>query len=294
MWRDHMSPGTERKLSHVLAAIYGLSSPFTVALNLLVLVALYRVSSLRSKSNLMIGGLALTDLITGLLINPIMIADSLSPPKCGNKLAALSCTVVVGSFAYQLVLLNIDRYLAMKHTFEYPRIVTTQRVFKVNAFAWAWAIIVAATDSFPVLSAIYNTIWVACVCVCVYCLGTVLMITQRHRRAILKQHRASGMPRKAVQRSNTGYLFVIVTVIFIISSLSIVICRFFSNNSVRPILQLLIIQNSLFNPLVYTLQSSAFRKAFRRVLGISSSNREVPVAVYKVRNDIVQFRHRFP
>ncbi|EDO37757.1 predicted protein, partial [Nematostella vectensis] len=106
--------------------------------NLLVILALIKQSSLRSKSNTILGCLALTDLLTGLITQPIIIATNITLPYCYSLAIELGVTVkLLGSVSlYNVTLLNIDRYIAMKKAFRYPTIVTNERLVIAEISCW--------------------------------------------------------------------------------------------------------------------------------------------------------------
>ncbi|EDO47233.1 predicted protein, partial [Nematostella vectensis] len=112
--------------------------------NLLVIIALVKVRPLRSRANLMLGCLAVTDLMTGLIVQPLAVNFNvtlyLNPLQCPSSATQTMSKIITSSSLYHITLLNIDRLIAMKKTFRYPVIVTDGRVCLAVIMAWVVAI----------------------------------------------------------------------------------------------------------------------------------------------------------
>ncbi|CAH3174184.1 unnamed protein product, partial [Porites lobata] len=68
---------SERFLVNLLTAIINIISfPFAVILNLLITIAIFKNTLLRTPSNLLIGCLALSDILVGLTVQPVMYSNA--------------------------------------------------------------------------------------------------------------------------------------------------------------------------------------------------------------------------
>ena len=121
--------------------LYGFLSFFTLIANSMVLLLIWRNRNLRSTSNLILTSLATSDLLTGFIAVPMVIAcsETLRPEVCitmdiANRFLAFSS---VG----HLILLSVDRYLRIKRPLQYPSMVTEERVYSAIAVAWVFALL---------------------------------------------------------------------------------------------------------------------------------------------------------
>ena len=135
----------------VNAALNAPLAVVAVTANVLVLLAMRRVTSIRLPSKLLLCSLALTDLNTGLFNQPQFAALQLNQALYPDRVLCtlfLSCRFTVSLFSgasfLSLVLISLDRYVALFHRFEYKQIVTTRRVCAVLAFIWSLSLLTAA------------------------------------------------------------------------------------------------------------------------------------------------------
>lgn len=102
--------------------------PITIIGNTLVLGAIIRTTSLHSPSMVFIGNLAITDLLVGLMIQPLYstsilltdvpilktVVEITAYPMCGVSL----CTLTV---------ISVDRFMALHYHMQYNSLLTTSR-----------------------------------------------------------------------------------------------------------------------------------------------------------------------
>ncbi|CAH3105024.1 unnamed protein product, partial [Porites lobata] len=125
---------------------------------------------LRNKATILLACLAEADLLTGLLGQPIRIAVEVQRLRktgifCGalERVSMLSLGWHIFATLSHLLLITVDRYIAIKKPLRYREIVTTRRVTVAVLLAWASTIFVAIQDS--ILAAInsdtniYSVYW---------------------------------------------------------------------------------------------------------------------------------------
>ena len=129
----------------VATAVLNLAAcPFTILLNALVMVAVKTKRRLQSHLNIVLACLALTDLMAGLVVQPLHITKTifLLDGKDFHEFCDIdwvfSFSLVISSWASvsHLVLISGERYLAIKHTFTHASVVTKVRVMLCSALAW--------------------------------------------------------------------------------------------------------------------------------------------------------------
>ena len=118
----------------------------TTFANLVVLLAMRHVTSIRLPSKLLLCSLVLTDLGAGSFVQPQfatrLFLRAIYPDLVPCSLFK-SCTATAPLLAYASLLtlaaISLDRYAALFFHLKYHQIVTTRRVCAVLAFIWAFA-----------------------------------------------------------------------------------------------------------------------------------------------------------
>ena len=159
-----------------------LNVPLAVATtfaNLVVLLAMRRVTSIRLPSKLLLCSLVMTDLGAGSVVQPQWAAFLLSlgtyPDlvKCPlYKTAVFTGSAFSSASLLTLAAISLDRYAALFFHLKYQQIVTTRRVCTVLAFIWNIALLIALgslwdnklwyTSVVIVFPVAYLVIFVAC------------------------------------------------------------------------------------------------------------------------------------
>ena len=124
--------------SLVASAVLNLAAfPFTILLNALIMVAVKTKRRLQTHPNILLACLALTDLMVGLVLQPLHIAKTISILQAGkdayefcNINMPFAVSLLMFSFGTNchLLLISGERYLAIKHTFTHATVVTRTRL----------------------------------------------------------------------------------------------------------------------------------------------------------------------
>ena len=128
---DHLSDLAYASLV-ALIVIHATTCPFTILLNLLVMIAVKTKPRLQSTSNITLACLASTDMMVGLVVQPLLI--TLMVNLIQGKTTAGVCSVQSATgffisffcFSYfvHLFLMTVDRYIAIMRTLKpSPRLV---------------------------------------------------------------------------------------------------------------------------------------------------------------------------
>ena len=134
----------------VLAISNALLAVPTAAANALVIVAILTTSSLRTPSYLLLTSLAFSDLLVGILTQPVlsaMIFEILLKHKIGTYLLA---TLTVGAVlsnsvsVFTLMAISVDRYLAIRLKMRYRSVVTVRKVRCYMVMVWTLAVLVTS------------------------------------------------------------------------------------------------------------------------------------------------------
>ena len=115
--------------------------------NLLVIVAILWNRRLRTVCNFLFLNLAVADMLQGAIAMPLRLADQLNQT---NKKPLIPCLVVIpltvfffGASNFNLTLISLDRYFALKKPFLYPLLAVPWRLALIVAVSWLVIFIIA-------------------------------------------------------------------------------------------------------------------------------------------------------
>ena len=152
------------KVSYITTAIFNsITCPFTVVLNVLVIMAVKRRPRLQSYANILLACLAATDALTGLLVQPTFIILKIFQLLGGintdivRPLHVLFLTAVTFSSAFHLMLVACERLIAIKYTFVYPYLVTKQKIKVAVTASWLVALCCSVVR-WPLSDLLFNNV----------------------------------------------------------------------------------------------------------------------------------------
>ena len=121
------------------------------------MVAVKTNRRLRTKSNVSLACLATTDLVVGLVVQPLQIVHHsfLLKGETGTYCSTLATVRVaittrcVITSLNLFVLLSAERYIAIKDPFAYENLVTETRIIVVTGVTWVVAVLIPTEDFWP-------------------------------------------------------------------------------------------------------------------------------------------------
>ncbi|XP_073730795.1 trace amine-associated receptor 13c-like [Misgurnus anguillicaudatus] len=119
---------------------FSLLSVWTVFLNLLVIISISHFKKLHTPTNMLILSLAVADLFVGLIIMPLEAIRLIE--TCwyfGDIICRLFIFILgllVSTSLSNLVLIAVDRYVAVCHPLLYPQKITTTRTIIIICVSW--------------------------------------------------------------------------------------------------------------------------------------------------------------
>uniref|UniRef100_A0A671S8W3 G-protein coupled receptors family 1 profile domain-containing protein n=1 Tax=Sinocyclocheilus anshuiensis TaxID=1608454 RepID=A0A671S8W3_9TELE len=129
-----------RHVHDIMYVFFSLLSACTVFLNLLVIISISHFKKLHTPTNLIILSLAVADLLIGLIIMPV---DAIKLIKtcwyfgdtyCG--LFVITLGLLLSTSLSNLVLIAVDRYVAVCHPLQYPQKITTTKTLISICVSW--------------------------------------------------------------------------------------------------------------------------------------------------------------
>ena len=261
--------------------------PFTTVFNVLVMIAVKTKPRLESMSNVALGCLATTDGLVGAFAQPLFVA-SLATILHGES-SSLNCTlqrltrnpvrVLCASSLFHLVLMNIERYIAIKHSFEHITMVTAPRILYSSALAWTVTLVLTlplAIIDTDIYLAVSNVTLLLCVAIVIFCQVVLYCETRRHEKAIAVQEVSVEARQKFLKEKKALKLTTTVLFILVLSYSPMILVRVLIVNSVINSLNMkyiafftatfVVLLNSLINPIIYCVRIRQFRVAFIEIL----------------------------
>ncbi|KAM9710636.1 trace amine-associated receptor 13c-like [Menidia menidia] len=275
-------------------------SLLTTILNLLVIISISHFKQLHTPTNLLLLSLAASDFLVGLLISFVLVFSDgcwyLGDHICVLYIAINSVvfTVPVGT----MVLISIDRYVAICYPLHYHYKITARRVLVVNVLCWVcfvlyvsvvmWDVflqpgrfktcqgecVIAADDNEGIID--FVLIFVVPVSVVIVLYLRVFLVAVSQARAMRGQIRAITLKRSEamhVRKSELKAAWILgVVVVAFLSCYFPYYCSFFGGDSFQfsltavPAQNWLLYFNSCLNPLIYAFCYPWFRKSVKLLL----------------------------
>ena len=311
------SSATELKAFLIFLAVISIVTfPFTAALNVLVIMAVKTKSRMRAiKSNILLACLATTDLMVGVIVQPMFTALTITIVRgeTTTKMCTLQfvfhffTSVLCDTSLIHLALISGERYLAMKHTFSYSTgLVTEARLLICSALAWLFSLIlhIPLIIDRNLFFIINNTFIILTLSIIVFCQITVYREVRRHEKQLSTQQVTEEARQKFLKDKKAFKLTAIIVSLLFICYIPVCVFRVILTNY-RSIMSIqtvyacfftavwVAILNSFLNPIVYSVRMRQFRVAFVeltcRTVNITEAE-EIEMRVFGSHNAVGQTR----
>ncbi|XP_078344042.1 melanocyte-stimulating hormone receptor-like [Oculina patagonica] len=160
--------------------------------NTLVLAAILRTPSLRSPSFILLFSLAFSDLLVGLVVQPLYITYELTKHGSLYNVMTTMAFAACGVSLSTITAISVDRFLALHYHMRYPNLMTKKRAMVTSATLWLMSFILSFL-AFWNMNAYYFTI---AVCIVIFllissvCYLKIFRIVRRHQLQIHAQQHA--------------------------------------------------------------------------------------------------------
>ena len=277
---------TEVKAFLIFLAVISIATfPFTTGLNALVIIAVKTKSRMRAiKSNILLACLATTDLIVGVIVQPMFIAlmiiivqGNITTRSCAVQgIAKLVTSILCETSLIHLGLISGERYLAMKHPYAYNNgLVTEARMLICSVLAWLFSLILHISlildrDVYLIINNIFIALSFA---VIVFCQILVYREVRRHEKQLSTQQVTEEARQKFLKDKRAFKLTAIVVSELFICYIPtcvfrVVLTKFRSKVSIQTayvcfyLATYMEILNSFLNPIIYSVRMRQIRVAF--------------------------------
>ena len=272
----------------VRIVVNALTCPLIILLNILVIVTVKTKPQLRTKSNIALACLATTDLVVGLIVQPLHIASSAllfqgkTDTFCSlfNKSYFVSLKCIRASLCH-LFLISFDRYVAIKRPFAYENKVTEGCIIFSSGLAWAAAILLPiqhlrADMHISKVIAVYLPLLILLSAI-TYFNVSIYKEVRRAEKQIAANQVSLDAKEKLLKNKKAFYTTITVLLSLFLCYVPInIFCYTFNlfkesipikvKYTVLGLVSLLPVLNSLFNPLIYVARIRYFRVAFIQLL----------------------------
>ncbi|XP_078384757.1 adenosine receptor A3-like [Oculina patagonica] len=283
---DHTTAGANAVLVF-LTVVNIITCPFTVVLNSLVMIAVKTKPRLKTNSNTAIGCLAVTDVLMGVIGQPIFAAIMILTlqGETSNEHCTLQwlSRIVIRSLGAasirHLVLIAVERYIAIRHSFAYINKITKARILGSSALTWI-TVVVANIPVLIVDNNIFLTInnigLFILMSAIVFCQVTVYVETRRHEKQIAAQQVSVEARQKFLKEKKALKLTATVIFILLLCFAPLLVVRLLLMTSAITsvntahiticTVSLIAVLNSFINPIIYCVRIRQFRVAFIEIL----------------------------
>ena len=270
------------ELSDIITIIINsVACPFTVLLNVLVIIGVKRRPRLQTYTNILLACLAATDALTGITAQPLYIlwrtsqllgitnSDIIRVLHSSSLRALFSCT------ALHLSLVTFERLIAIKYTMRYPYIITNRKLkFAVIVI---WVYIFSSEILSRVTTVIFFNLLVSVVLIlCILFVAASYIILFRESIRQQNKIKIQQIPQQDRERFTKESKALKTTVLVVgamvlcflpvVFALSVGLPKMRNALSQRPSwVRTCVMLNSLINPLIYCWRQKEMRQAVFRM-----------------------------
>ncbi|KAM9710570.1 trace amine-associated receptor 13c-like [Menidia menidia] len=304
----HLSNSSCRKPAYSIGEVVLLQitlsfvSVLTVILNLLVIISISHYRQLHTPTNILLLSLAVSDCLVGLVLLPGEILRNTACWFIGDLACCIltyTSFIVTSASVGDMVLISIDRYVAICQPLHYQTRVTEKRVKVCVCLCWLCSVlynILVIKDDLTQLG-IHNSCYGECIFYIDYITGTldlvltfilpvtvitvlylkVFVVAVSQARAMRSHFRAAKVQLSVTIQSRKSELKAARTLGVLIIVFLICFCPYYGaslvgsdvfNDYFVSFVIYLFYLNSCLNPLIYTLFYPWFRKAVKLTLSL--------------------------
>lgn len=166
--------------------------PVAIIGNALMLIAMKKTPSIHLPSVLILGGLAVSDLLVGIFVQQFYVAKELTENQLSSVVWDTVAYPVCGVSLLVITASSVDRYLALQYHLRYSILVTNSRVIFTTVLIWLFSYFSSLFYFWSQL--IYHLILAVnigtCLIISTFCYVKIYQIVRLHHRQIRAQRQA--------------------------------------------------------------------------------------------------------
>lgn len=251
--------------------------------NIVIIVAVKKVSSLRPPSKLLFSCLAVTDLCVGAITQPLLVTYLMSPEHSKLCFYAVVLFLTIGLIfcgvsMLTLTMISVDRLLALLLGLRYRHAVTLRRVRVIVVTIWIFCTFIAVTLAYNtrISDCMATMILILCIVTSIFCYSKIYLAL-RHRQAQVHDHghlgqaNRGGIPLNTARYRNTVSSALWLQMTLLACYFPVIILSFISRFYVptpslgfaSAVALTLFLLNSTLNPFLYCWKMREIRQAVK-------------------------------
>ena len=265
------------------AIINSIAWPFTLFLNVLVVLAVKTKRRLQTHSNVLLACLAVTDLVVGLVVQPLHLTITIFLLQgkgfnefCAIGVAFTACVITSASTSlYHLALISGERYFTIKYCFINESLITKTRLMIGSALAWIVNVLSNVLPQGRVI--LLHSASIVFLLVIVFQVLVYREARRQEQHILAFQVSFEARTKFAKEKKAlklTATILAAVVGCFAVPMLVMVFIRYIYGEEIssgvktaaRHIGLLPTILNSVINPIIYIMKNKQFRIAFIEIL----------------------------
>ena len=299
-WKDEFLTPSNSKVLVAVISLEVTIALLTSLLNAMIIWAVWRKRYLRKqKPCVLLACLAATDLLVGAVVLPLLVTGhgfrlSSTPGVClVDTVANTGLSTASAVSLLHLVVISGERYVAVKHALRYKTLVTTCRLTKVVATAWAIPVLMTSavvSNSALVLPVHAFGVFVflpASLGLIGFYQIAVFLESRRHRQHIRAHQVSEAAAKETLKKDKAARTTTMVVGALLLCYASSPAYYGVTSAVVDSlpmslvamsgyVLDLIVCCNSLINPVIYCLRTKDFQRAFRELFNLKTPPQATP------------------
>ena len=243
--------------------------------NSLTLSTILRTPSLRSPSNIFMCSLAISDLLVGIIVQPVYIAYELKqePPLTFAINMLFSFTGVVSLCT--MTAISVDRFMALQFHLRYQCLMTEKRAMYTSLSLWLFGILSSFVTFWnkTIMFAFLAVGIAICIFISTFLYTRIYLIVRQHQFQIRAQQQVLRVPMNVVRTKRSAistfiyYICMILCYTPMFSFMSIVAIRpGLSGLMVWKVGNTFVFMNSSINPILFCWRVRELRRAVLKLV----------------------------
>ena len=243
--------------------------------NSLTLSAILRTPSLRSPSNIFMCSLAISDLLVGIIVQPVYIAYELKqePPLTFAINVLFSFTGVVSLCT--MTAISVDRFMALQFHLRYQCLMTEKRAMYTSLSLWLFGIMSSFVTLWnkTIMFAFLAVGIAICIFISTFSYTRIYLIVRQHQFQIRAQQQALQLPMNLLRTKRSAistfiyYICMILCYTPMFSFMSVVAIRpSLSGLMVWKVGNTFVFMNSSINPILFCWRVRELRRAVLKLV----------------------------
>ena len=243
--------------------------------NSLTLSAILRTPSLRSPSNIFMCSLAISDLLVGIIVQPVYIAYELKqePPLTFAINVLFSFTGVVSLCT--MTAISVDRFMALQFHLRYQCLMTEKRAMYTSLSLWLFGIMSSFVTLWnkTIMFAFLAVGIAICIFISTFSYTRIYLIVRQHQFQIRAQQQAIQLPMNLFRTKRSAvstfiyYICMILCYTPMFSFMSVVAIRpSLSGLMVWKVGNTFVFMNSSINPILFCWRVRELRRAVLKLV----------------------------